>query len=77
MNQIFSTQQSVISQMTENCSNIDNMDQNNNEQFENAVCSVLNGIINTYEIKNFKGRLNFALFWRYCSSYGHTRERCS
>ena len=50
MNQVFSIQQSVISQMTENCSNIDNMVQNNNEQFENAVCSVLNGIINTYEI---------------------------
>ena len=46
------------------------------DQFKDAVCNVLNGINNTYDRKNFKGRPKFALFCSYCSSHGHTKGRC-
>ena len=54
-------------QISEICSNTDNLNQNNLDQFENAVCNVLNGINNTYDRKNIKGRPKFALFCSYCS----------
>ena len=58
------------------CNNINDLNQNDLEQSEGTTCNVLNGINNTYDRKNFKGRPKFALFCSYCSSYGHTKGRC-
>ena len=69
VNQSNSAQQLDINQITEICNNADNLDPNDLEQFENAVCYVLNGINNTYNRKNFKGRPKFAIFCSYCSSH--------
>ena len=52
------------------CNNINDLNQNDLEQFEGTICNVLNGINNTYDRKNFKGRPKFALFCSYCSSHG-------
>ena len=62
VNQRISKREADINQMREFCNNIDNLDQNNVEQFENFVCTVLNGIDNTYDRKNFKVKPKFALF---------------
>ena len=45
------TQQSDINQMSVICNKIDILDQRNIEQFEYAVCNVVNGINNTYDKK--------------------------
>ena len=58
------------------CNNINDLNQNDLEQFEGTICNVLNGINNTYDRKNFKERPKFALFCSYCSSHGHTKGRC-
>ena len=58
------------------CNNFNNLNQNDLEQFEGTICNVLNGINNTYERKNFKGRPKFAIFCSYCSSLGHTKGIC-
>ena len=63
-------------QMNIACNNLNDLNQNNLEQFEGTICNVLNGIKNTYERKNFKGRPKFALFCGHCSSKGHTKGRC-
>ena len=76
VNQSTSNQQIDINQISDICSNTDNLNQSNLDQFEDAVCNVLNGINNTYDRKNFKGRPKFALFCSYCSSHGHTKGRC-
>ena len=73
VNQSTSTQQLDINQITEICNNADNLDQNNLEQFENAVCNVQNGISITYDRKTFKDRPKISLFCSYCSSHGHTK----
>ena len=65
-----------LKQMNIACNNIDELNQNDLEQFEGTICNVLNGINNTYDKKNFKGRPKFALFCSYCSSHGHTKGRC-
>ena len=65
-----------LKQMNTACNNINELNQNDLEQFEGTICSVLNGINNTYNRKNFKGRPKFALFCSYCSSHGHTKRRC-
>ena len=65
-----------LKQMNIACNNINVLNQNDLEQFEGAICNVLNGINNTYDKKNFKGRPKFALFCSYCSSHGHTKGRC-
>ena len=65
-----------LKQMNIACNNINELNQNNLEQFEGTICNVLNGINNTYDKKNFKGRPKFALFCSYCSSHGHTEGRC-
>ena len=62
-----------LKQMTTACNNINELNQNDLEQFEGTICNVLNGINNTYDRKNFKGRRKFALFCSYCSSHGHTK----
>ena len=54
---------------------IKNLNQNHLEQFEGTNCNVQNGNNNTYDRKNFKGRPNFALFYSYFSSHGHTKGR--
>ena len=56
--------------------NINAPNQNDIEQFEQTICNVLNGINNTYDRKNFKGRPKFALICNYCSSHGQTKARC-
>ena len=61
-----------LQQMNAACYNIINLNQKDLELFEGTICNVLNGINNTYDRKNFKGRPKFALFCRYCSSHGHT-----
>ena len=43
------------------------------EQFGGTICNVLNGINNTYDRINFKGRPKFALFCNYFSSHGHKK----
>ena len=53
--------------------NVDKLDQNNIEQFENEVCNVLNGINNTYDRKIVKGRPKIAFFCSCCSSHGLIR----
>ena len=65
-----------LKQMNVACNNINDLNQNDLEQFEGAICNVLNGINNTYDRKNFKGRPKFALICSYCSSHGHTTGRC-
>ena len=75
VNQSTINQQIDINQISDICSNTDNLNQSNLDQFEDAVCNVLNGINNTYDRKNFKGRPKFALFCSYCSSHGHTKGR--
>ena len=76
VNQSTSNQQIDINQISDKCNNTDNLNQNNFDQFEDAVCNVLIGINNTYDRKNFKGRPKFALFCSYCFSHGHTKGRC-
>ena len=56
--------------------NINDLNQNDLEQFEGTICNVLNGINNTYDRKKIKGRPKFALFCSFCSSHGHTKSRC-
>ena len=65
-----------LKQMNAACNYINELNQNDLEQFEGTICNVLNGINNTYDRKNFKGRPKFALFCSYCSSHGHTKGRC-
>ena len=65
-----------LKQMNVACNNINDLNQNDLEQFERTICNVLNGINNTYDRKHFKGRPKFALFCSYCSSHGHTKGRC-
>ena len=76
VNQSTGNQQIDINQISHICNNTDNLNQNNLDQFEDAVCNVLNGINNTYDRKNFKGRPKFALFCSYSSSHGHSKSRC-
>ena len=56
VNQSTSNQQIDINQISDICSNTDNLNQSNLDQFEDAVCNVLNGINNTYDRKSFKVR---------------------
>ena len=65
-----------LKQMNIACNNINDLNKNDLKQFEGTICNVLNGINNTYDRKNFKGRPKFALFCSYCSSHGHTKGRC-
>ena len=65
-----------LKQMNVACKNKNELNQNDLEQFEGTICNVLNGIKNTYDRKNFKGRPKFALFCSYCSSHCHTKGRC-
>ena len=65
-----------LKQMNIACNNIIDLNQNDLEQFEGTIFNVLNGINNTYDRKNFKGRPKFALFCSYCSSNGHTNGSC-
>ena len=58
-----------LKQMNIACNNINELNQNDLEQFEGTICNVLNGINNTYDKKNFKGRPKFALFCSYCSTH--------
>ena len=76
VNQSTSNINEDIKQMSIACSNITELNQNDLEHFEGTICNVLNGINNTYDKKNFKGRPKFALFCSYCSSHGHTKGRC-
>ena len=65
-----------LKQMNVACNDINELNQNDLEQFEGTICNILNGINNTYDRKNFKRRPKFALFCSYCSSHGHTKGRC-
>ena len=76
VNQSTSNINDDLKQMNIACNNINEPNQNDLEQFEGTICNVLNGINNTYDKKNFKGRPKFALFCSYCSSHGHTKSRC-
>ena len=76
VNQSTSNINNDLKQMNIACNNINELNQNDLEQFEGTICNVLNGINNTYDKKNFKGRPKFALFCSYCSSHGHTKGRC-
>ena len=76
VNQSTSNINDNLKQMNIACNNINELNQNDLEQFEGTICNVLNGINNTYDKKNFKGRPKFALFCSYCSSHGHTKGRC-
>ena len=76
VNQSTSNINDDLKQMNIACNNINELNQNDLEQFEGTICNVLNGINNTYDKMNFKGRPKFALFCSYCSSHGHTKGRC-
>ena len=76
VNQSTSNINDDLKQMNIACNNINELNQNDLEQFEGTICNVLNGINNTYDKKNFKGRPKFALFCSYCSSHGRTKGRC-
>ena len=54
-----------LKQMNAACNNVKDLNQNDLEQFEGTICNVLNGINNTYDRENFKGRRKFALFCIY------------
>ena len=42
------------------CNNINDLNQNDLEQFEGAICNVVNGINNTYDRKNLEdGSLHY------------------
>ena len=43
-----------LKQMTTACNNVNELKQNELEQFEGTICNVLNGIINTYDKKTLK-----------------------
>ena len=62
INQSTSNQQININQISEICNNTDNLNQNNLDQFEIAVCNVLNGINNTYIEKILKEAQNLQYF---------------
>ena len=51
VNQSTNNQQIDINQISDICSNTDNLNQSNLDQFEDAVCNVLNGINNTHDRK--------------------------
>ena len=76
VNQTTSNISEDLKQMNVACNNITELSKNDLEQFEGTICKVLNGINNTYDRKNFKGRPKFAIFCSYCSSHGHTKGRC-
>ena len=76
VNQSTSNINDDLKQMNIACNNINELNQSDLEQFEGTMCNVLNGINNTYDKNNFKGRPKFALFCSYCSSHGHTKGRC-
>ena len=76
VNQITKNINEDLKQMNVACNNIKDLNQNDLEQFEGTICNVLNGINNTYDRKDFKGRPKSALFCSYCSSHGHTKGRC-
>ena len=76
VNQTTSNINEDLKQMNAACNNIKDLNQNDLEQFEGTICNVLNGINNTYDRKNFRGRPKFALFCSYCSSHGDTKGRC-
>ena len=76
LNENTSNQQIDINQISETCNNTDNLNQNNLDQFGNAVCNILNGINNTYDRTKIKGRPKFALFCNYCSLNGKMKGRC-
>ena len=59
VNQSTSNQQIDINQISEICNNTDNLIQDNLDQFENAVCNVLNGINNTKDRKKFQTKTYF------------------
>ena len=65
-----------LQQVSAACNNINDLNQNDLEQFEGTICNELNGIKNTYDRKNFNGRPKFVLFCSYCSSHGNTKGRC-
>ena len=65
-----------LKQMNAACNSINDLNLNDLEQFEGTICNILNGINNTCDRKNFKGRPKFALFCSYCCSHGHTKGRC-
>ena len=65
-----------LKQMNAACNNINDLNQNDLEQFEGTICNILNGLITHTIKKNFKGRPKFALFCSYYSSRGHTKRRC-
>ena len=51
VNQSTSNINEDIKQMSIACSNINELNQNDLEQFEGTICNVLNGINNTYDTK--------------------------
>ena len=51
-----------LKQMNIACNKINDLNQNDSEHFEGTICNVLNGIKNTYDRKNFKGRPNWHSF---------------
>ena len=76
VNQTTSNITEDLKQMNAACNTVNDLNQNDLEQFEGTICKVLNGISNTYDRKNFKARPKFALFCSYCSLHGHTKGRC-
>ena len=78
VNQTTTNNSENLKQMDVACNNTNDLNQNDLEQFEGTICTLnnLNGINNTYDRKNFKGRPKFALFCSYCSSHGHAKGRC-
>ena len=60
VNQSTNNQQIDINQISDICSNTDNLNQSNLDQFEDAVCNVLNGINNTQTISNADQSLHYS-----------------
>ena len=76
VNQTTTNNSEDLKQMNVACNNINDLNQNDLEQFEGTICNVQNGINNTYDRKNFKGRLKIALFCSHSRSHGHTKGKC-
>ena len=62
VNQTTTNNNEYLKQENIACNNKNDLNQNDLEQFEGTICNVLNGINNTHDRKNFKGRPKFALF---------------
>ena len=72
VNQTTSNINEDLKQMNAACNNINDLNQNDLEHFEETICNVFNGINNTYDRKNLKEDRSFHYF---AGIAGHTHTQ--